>query len=136
MAMNAEQLTAYERDGVVVPIDAMSAGEALALRREIEAIETTHGGRLAVADTGNDRIQAFDARGELLWSFGRSGERPGEFRRPMDVDVDDPPSTLWVIGSDEAGWCRWSGPSDGLQARWPERSREEDEGIDPTSRPR
>ncbi|MFP6743340.1 MAG: phytanoyl-CoA dioxygenase family protein [Alphaproteobacteria bacterium] len=50
MALNADQRTAYERDGVVFPVDVMSGEEALALRREIEVIETAHGGRLAVAD--------------------------------------------------------------------------------------
>lgn len=50
MALNPEQLATYRRDGVVFPIDVMAPGDALDLRREIEAIEAAHGGRLAVAD--------------------------------------------------------------------------------------
>ncbi len=41
-----------------------------------------------VADTGNDRVQAFDADGTFLRAFGESGEAPGQFRRPMDLDID------------------------------------------------
>ena len=33
-----------------------------------------------VADTGNHRIEAFDADGTFLWTFGESGEAPGQFR--------------------------------------------------------
>ncbi len=33
-------------------------------------------GTVFVADTGNDRIEAFDASGKFLWMFGRSGEGP------------------------------------------------------------
>lgn len=50
MALNAERLATYESDGVVFPIEVMSHDEALALRWEIEAIETAYGDRLAVAD--------------------------------------------------------------------------------------
>jgi DNA-binding beta-propeller fold protein YncE len=41
-----------------------------------------------VADAGNQRIQAFDADGRFLWTFGRAGTAAGEFRRPMDIDID------------------------------------------------
>ncbi len=45
-------------------------------------------GTVFVADTGNNRIQAFTSDGQFLWQFGRSGEAGGEFRRPMDLDLD------------------------------------------------
>lgn len=45
-------------------------------------------GTVWVADTGNDRIEAFDANGGFLRAFGSRGAGPGEFRRPMDIDVD------------------------------------------------
>ena len=41
-----------------------------------------------VADTGNDRVQAFEPDGTFLRAFGDSGEAPGQFRRPMDLDID------------------------------------------------
>jgi len=45
-------------------------------------------GTVFVADTGNNRIQAFTSAGQFLWQFGQSGEAAGEFRRPMDLDLD------------------------------------------------
>jgi DNA-binding beta-propeller fold protein YncE len=41
-----------------------------------------------VGDTGNDRVQVFDAEGRFLYAFGESGDGPGQFLRPMDLDVD------------------------------------------------
>lgn len=41
-----------------------------------------------VADTGNDRIQVFDRDGTHLRGFGSTGDAPGQFRRPMDLDID------------------------------------------------
>lgn len=42
-------------------------------------------GTVYVADTGNDRIQRFDADGRLLGVAGRFGRGDGEFNRPTDV---------------------------------------------------
>ncbi len=51
-------------------------------------IAVSKDGTVFVADTGNNRIQAFTSDGQLLWQFGRAGEAAGEFRRPMDLDLD------------------------------------------------
>ena len=51
-------------------------------------IAVARGGTVFVADTGNDRVQAFDAAGGFLFAFGSSGEEPSQFRRPMDLDID------------------------------------------------
>ncbi|MFQ5699370.1 MAG: SMP-30/gluconolactonase/LRE family protein [Myxococcota bacterium] len=45
-------------------------------------------GSVYVADTGNDRIQVFDADGTYRRSFGSTGDARGQFRRPMDLDID------------------------------------------------
>ena len=45
-------------------------------------------GTVFVADTGNDRIQAFGSKGSFLGAFGSRGKQPGEFRRPIDLDID------------------------------------------------
>ncbi|HSR41314.1 MAG TPA: hypothetical protein VLL48_04060 [Longimicrobiales bacterium] len=37
-------------------------------------------GRLVVPDAGSSRIRVFDDRRELLWTAGREGDGPGEFR--------------------------------------------------------
>lgn len=43
------------------------------------------GGRLFVADSGNDRIAVFDGDGELERAIGRRGTGRGELRRPQGV---------------------------------------------------
>ncbi len=83
MALNAEQLATYERDGVVFPIDVMSSGEALALRREIEAIETTHGDRLAVAARSDDkRTPTCEGNNDLMAKQGSTRDRPNPRHYP------------------------------------------------------
>lgn len=43
------------------------------------------GGRIAVADTGNDRVQIFDNAGNLLQIVGAPGSGPGQFDAPAGV---------------------------------------------------
>lgn len=45
-------------------------------------------GHLYVADTGNSRIQKFDADGNFIWDFGTYGDGEGEFKAPHGVAVD------------------------------------------------
>lgn len=47
--LNAEQLQKYERDGFVPCVDVMPGTEALALRQQLEAFESTQGGSLKPA---------------------------------------------------------------------------------------
>jgi DNA-binding beta-propeller fold protein YncE len=46
-------------------------------------------GLLWVADTGNHRIQAFDAGGETVHTFGSFGPGPGQLNRPSGLAVDE-----------------------------------------------
>ncbi|HET7375410.1 MAG TPA: hypothetical protein VFK30_01805, partial [Anaerolineae bacterium] len=44
--------------------------------------------RVVVADTGNKRIQIFDANGNFITAFGGAGLQPGSFDEPVGVAVD------------------------------------------------
>lgn len=46
MALTAEQVGQYRRDGYVCPVPVMPAAEAAGLRRQLEAFEATQGGKL------------------------------------------------------------------------------------------
>jgi len=43
---------------------------------------------LYVSDTYNNRIEIFDADGNFIREFGKSGDRPGTFSRPKGIAVD------------------------------------------------
>jgi DNA-binding beta-propeller fold protein YncE len=51
-------------------------------------IATDDKGNFYVADTGNDRIQKFDANGKFVTLFGDPGEREGKLKEPNGVVVD------------------------------------------------
>ena len=42
-----------------------------------------------VVDSGNDRIQQFDANGSFLSKFGSSGSNDGEFNSPWGISIDN-----------------------------------------------
>jgi hypothetical protein len=44
--------------------------------------------RILVADSGNNRIQAFDAAGRLISAYGQAGTGPGQFDNPQGLAVD------------------------------------------------
>ncbi|MBN1248217.1 MAG: hypothetical protein JXC32_11205, partial [Anaerolineae bacterium] len=44
--------------------------------------------RILVADSGNDRVQVFDAAGNFVSAFGGSGSGPGQFDNPQGLAVD------------------------------------------------
>lgn len=54
--------------------------------------------RAYVADSGNNRIQIFDADDEFISSFGRPGSGPGEFNGPVGVAVG-PSGSVYVTDS-------------------------------------
>ena len=53
-------------------------------------------GRIVVADGGTGTIRMFGADGSLLWSAGRAGDGPGEYRLIEDVGVG-PGDSIWVF---------------------------------------
>ncbi|HEY4723009.1 MAG TPA: NHL repeat-containing protein, partial [Anaerolineae bacterium] len=50
------------------------------------AIDAT--GRVFVADTGNKRVQIFDANGQFISQFGGGGLQPGQLDEPVGIAVD------------------------------------------------
>ncbi len=46
-------------------------------------------GRIYVLDSGNHRVQVFDADGQYLNSWGSQGGEPGQFNEPWGLAVDD-----------------------------------------------
>ena len=52
-------------------------------------------GNLYVADTMNNRIEIFDADGQFISTFGKSGDGPGYFSRPKGVAIDSD-GHIWV----------------------------------------
>ena len=44
-------------------------------------------GQVYVADTGNSRIQVFDAEGQFLWEFGGAGSGSGALAEPVGIAV-------------------------------------------------
>jgi len=45
-------------------------------------------GHIYVLDSGNHRIQKFDANGTYVSTIGNQGQGPGEFQYPQSIDVD------------------------------------------------
>jgi DNA-binding beta-propeller fold protein YncE len=57
---------------------------------------------VVIADTYNNRIQYFTPTGSFLGKFGWSGDEPGEFNHPVDVDMS--PSETRVYATDYNNW--------------------------------
>jgi len=56
---------------------------------------------VSVVDGYGGRVLRFHRTGRLLWSFGRPGSGPHEFRRPRDLHVDRRGRT-WVLDAENA----------------------------------
>jgi hypothetical protein len=55
-------------------------------------------GRILVADSGNDRVQAFNSQGDFLSEFGNLGNGNGQFDNPQGLAVD-PSGRVIVVDS-------------------------------------
>lgn len=58
-------------------------------------IDIASDGTIHVVDSGNFRIQSFDADGNFLRAFGSVGNRTGQFSRPKGIAVD-PEGNIYV----------------------------------------
>jgi len=59
--------------------DAKNSKELLGV---IESIEITEAGEILVLDSKDNKLKAYSIDGRLISDFGRTGDGPGEFRRP------------------------------------------------------
>ena len=53
-------------------------------------------GNVYVTDTLNNRVQIFDADGNFITTFGKSGDGPGYFARPKGIAIDGD-NHIWVV---------------------------------------
>lgn len=53
-------------------------------------------GNVYVTDTLNNRVESFDAEGNFIGEFGKSGDGPGRFARPKGIAVDSD-GHIWVV---------------------------------------
>jgi sugar lactone lactonase YvrE len=68
----------------------------------VGGVEVDGLGSAYIADTGNDRIVAYNASGQLLRQWGTSGTGDGQFLHPIDVVVDRQRGIVYVV-DDERG---------------------------------
>jgi streptogramin lyase len=58
-------------------------------------VATDSSGDVWVADTGHDRVQEFNSKGEFVRQFGAAGKENGEFKEPKGIAVDSK-GDVWV----------------------------------------
>ncbi|MBL8984199.1 MAG: hypothetical protein JNL26_18580, partial [Gemmatimonadetes bacterium] len=63
----------------------------------VSAVYPLGGGRLLVADLRRAGLYVYDAGGQLLRTFGRQGNGPGEFRGLMTVSVSGDSVGTWDL---------------------------------------
>ena len=86
------------------------------------ALYTDLTGRVYVADSGNNRIQVFNLKGEYITTIGTSGSGDGQLESPSGVTVDDD-GNVYVADRDNYRVQKfdptgkfitaWGGPGDG-----------------------
>lgn len=56
-------------------------------------------GNVYIADSGNDRIQVFDRRGQFIEEYGQEGSAPGQFDAPVAIAIDETNNWIYVLES-------------------------------------
>ena len=77
-------------------VDTLIGGEPDDTTLLIPGLMAFQNGHLLVYDYGDARLKVFGPDGTWLWSFGRFGDGPGEFRNPTDVMVGAD-GLVWVL---------------------------------------
>jgi hypothetical protein len=63
---------------------------------EAQRLDVDEAGNIYVVDTGNHRIQKFDAEGRFVLSIGKEGQGPGEFESVSNIHLS-PDGTLYAV---------------------------------------
>ena len=66
-----------------------AAGDSLGQLHQPRALTIGADGLIYVADTGNNRVQMFDEKGNFLLYFGGIGSGPQQFDAPTDICTQD-----------------------------------------------
>ena len=77
-------------------VDTLIGGEPDDTTLLLPGFMDVQNGHLLVYDYGDARLKVFDPDGTWLWSFGRFGDGPGEFRNPSDVMIGAN-GLVWVL---------------------------------------
>lgn len=80
-AANAKQIAGAQTWG--------GKGTATGQFQEPKGVAVGPDGAVYVLDTGNNRVQKFDAQGKFLLAWGKKGQEDGEFSEPWGIAVDD-----------------------------------------------
>lgn len=86
--------------------------------------------RVYVADTGNNRVQAFTAEGKFLMKWGEKGTGDGQFDRPIDLAVDTARGNVYVLDRRNARVQVFS-PDGEFLGKWGSAGRGTMEFMDP-----
>jgi hypothetical protein len=62
----------------------------------VRDIQVGKNGGIYISDSGNYRVQCFDKNGNYVLTIGRKGQGPGEFSRPLELQIDQETENIYV----------------------------------------
>jgi sugar lactone lactonase YvrE len=88
LVAGAATLSPATADSGVVPVERMAIGGPGHAETYPSGLETTADGGVVLADTAQDRVERYDAAGNLLWTYGTHGTGPNRLTTPRDIGID------------------------------------------------
>ncbi len=109
-----EDLPPVQSSGDFTPLQAEVLWQVGSCGTDDDQFNAPHGvaidattGDVFVADTGNQRIVRLDAKGQVISTWGQSGEGPEQFQEPADLVVE-PAGTVLVLDAVNQRLLRFS----------------------------
>ncbi len=87
---------AGERPMTAIRVLGGSQGQTAGLFSNPRNVAIAPDGAVYVADTGNHRIQVFDANGTFLRTWGSMGNAPGQFNEPWGIGISPDGGSIYV----------------------------------------